>query len=106
MVYTLHSDGGELGGATLARIEEIDLEIGYSITKRYRILEGDPLSAQTELVQQCHFRRGDWRIRLECRSMLTCTHDAFQSTCYVDAWEGEELVRNREFIQSIPRKLV
>jgi predicted acyl esterase len=50
-VYTLHSDGGELGGATLARIEEIDLEIGYSITKRYRVLENDPLSAQTELTQ-------------------------------------------------------
>lgn len=106
MLYTLHSDGGELGGATLARIEDIDLEIGYSITKRYRILEDDPLSAQTELVQQSQFKRGDWRIRVECRSTLTATHDAFQSACYVEAFEGDERVRSREFVQSIPRKLV
>ncbi|MDZ7840782.1 MAG: CocE/NonD family hydrolase [Gammaproteobacteria bacterium] len=106
MVYTLHSDGGELGGASVARIEDIDLEIGYSITKRYRILEDDPLSAQTELIQRSHFTRGDWRIRVECRSSLTCTHDAFQSACYVEAFEGDEVVRSREFIQSIPRKLV
>jgi hypothetical protein len=106
MVYTLHSDGGELGGASLARIEDIDLEIGYSITKRYRILEDDPLSAQTELVQQSRFKRGDWRIRVECRSTLTCTRDAFQSACYVEAFEGDEQVRSRELIQSIPRRLV
>ncbi|HSH42130.1 MAG TPA: CocE/NonD family hydrolase, partial [Arenicellales bacterium] len=90
MVYTLHSDGGELGGATLARIEDIDLEIGYIITKRYRILENDPLSAQTELTQQSRFRRGDWHVRVDCRSMLTCTRDVFQSACYVEAYEGEE----------------
>ena len=106
MVYTQHSDGGELEGAALARIEDIDLELGYEITKRYRILEDDPLSAQTELIQRCRFKRGEWSVRLECRSALTCTHDAFQFACDIEAYEGEDLVRHREFIQSIPRKLV
>jgi len=106
MVYTLHSDGGELEGASLARIEDIDLEIGYSITKRYRILEDDPLSAKTELIQQSHFRRGDWAISVECRSTLTATHDAFQFDCHVEAYENDDPVRYREFIRTIPRKLV
>ncbi|MCZ7596742.1 MAG: CocE/NonD family hydrolase [Gammaproteobacteria bacterium] len=106
MVYTLRGDGGELAGASLARIEDIDLEIGYVITKRYRILEDDPLSAQTELVQQARFRRGDWTIRLECRSTLRATRDAFQFDCDLEAFEGEECVRRREFVRSIPRKLV
>ena len=106
MVYTLRSDGGELEGATLARIEDIDLELGYVITKRYRILENDPLSAQTELVQQAKFKRGDWLIRVECQSTLRSTHDVFQFDCHVEAFEGEESVRRCEFIQTIPRKLV
>ncbi len=106
MVYTLRSDGGELEGAALARIEDIDLEIGYTITKRYRILEDDPLSAQTELVQHARFRRGDWLVRLECRSSLRGTRDAFQFDCHLEAYEGDEPVRTREFIRSIPRRLV
>ncbi len=106
MVYTLRGDGGELAGASLARIEDIDLEIGYVITKRYRILEDDPLSAQTELVQQARFRRGDWTIRLECRSSLRATREAFQFDCDLEAFEGEECVRRREFVRSIARKLV
>ncbi len=106
MVYTLHSDGGELEGAALARIEDIDLEIGYSITKRYRILEDDPLSAQTELIQHSRFKRGDWLVRVECQSVLRSTHDAFQFACHVRAYEGEDTVRRRDFIQTIPRKLV
>jgi len=106
MVYTLRGDGGELAGASLARIEDIDLEIGYVITKRYRILEDDPQSAQTELVQQARFRRGDWTIRLECRSTLRATREAFQFDCDLEAFEGEECVRRREFVRSIPRKLV
>jgi len=106
MVYTLRSDGGELEGAALARIEEIDLEVGYVVTKRYRILENDPLSAQTELIQQSRFKRGDWQIRVECQSTLRSTHDMFQFDCRVEAFESEESVRRREFVQTIPRKLV
>ena len=106
MVYTLRSDGGELEGATLARIVDIDLEVGYVITKRYRILEDDPLSAQTQLIQQAKFKRRDWVIRVESQSTLRSTHDAFQFDCHVEAFEGEESVRRCEFIQTIPRKLV
>ena len=43
LVYTLRSDGGELGGAARARIEDIDLDLSYRLMKRYRILEDDPL---------------------------------------------------------------
>jgi hypothetical protein len=43
---------------------------------------------------------------VECRSTLTGTHDAFQFDCHVEAFEGDESVRQREFIQTIPRKLV
>jgi hypothetical protein len=106
MVYTLKSDGGELDGAALARFEDIDLEVGHQLTKRFRILEGDPASAQTELHQRTEFRRGDWRLRLWCLTRLSATTEHFQFSCDLEAWEGDRQVRERSWTVAIPRKLL
>ena len=106
MVYTLRGDGGEFDGASLARIEEIDLDLGYSQTKRYRILENDPLSAQTEMVQSARLRRKDWSVRVECRTHMTATRDTFQFTGEVDAFLSGEPFANRTWTLAIPRALV
>lgn len=106
IVYTLRSDGGELGGASLARIEEIDLELGYAMTKRFRIQESDPLSAQAELEQETSLRRGDWHIRLDCRTRLTATADYFQFSGRLRAHEDDVLFEEKDWALSIPRKLV
>jgi hypothetical protein len=106
MVYTLRGDGGELGGAALARIEEIGLDIGYTLTKRYRIIEDDALSAATELAQSATLRRGDWSVRLECRTRLTATAETFQFSGTVQAFEGSEPFTARDWTLAIPRKLL
>jgi putative CocE/NonD family hydrolase len=106
MVYTCSSDAGEFGGASLARLEDIDLDLGYTVVKRYRIIEGDPLSAQTEFEQTAMMRRGDWRIRLECRSHLSATAEHFQFGCDLVAYEGDEPFARREWSSAIPRALV
>ena len=106
MVYTLRGDGGELGGAALARIEEIGLDIGYTLTKRYRIMEDDALSAATELTQSATLTRGDWSVRLECRTRLAATADAFQFSGTVQTFQGGEPFAARDWTLAIPRKLV
>jgi len=106
MVYTLRSDGGELDGASLARIEPIDLEVGYLLTKRYRIIETDPLSAQTELAQRTVLKRGDWSVRIECRTRLSATEQSFQFSCELEAYEGEQPFRERSWTLALPRRLV
>ena len=106
MVYTLHGDGGEFGGAALARIEEIGLDIGYTLMKRYRIIEDNALSAETELTQSATMKRGDWSIRLECRMRLTATSEAFQFTGDLQAFEGATPFASREWVLAIPRKLL
>ncbi|MCB1743155.1 MAG: CocE/NonD family hydrolase [Gammaproteobacteria bacterium] len=106
MTYTLSGDGGEFGGAALARLEEIDLDIGYTQLKRYRIREDDPLSAQTELVQSARLQREGWSIRVECRTRLSATAEVFQFTGDVEAFESELPFRQRRFVVSIPRKLL
>lgn len=106
MVYMLRSDGGELDGASLARIEPIDLDVGYLLTKRYRIIETDPLSAQTELAQRTTLKRGDWSVRIECRTRLTATEQSFQFSCELEAYEGDKPFRERSWTLALPRRLL
>jgi hypothetical protein len=106
VVYTLHSDAGEFGGASLARIEEIDLDLGYTLLKRYRIIENDPLSAQAEFDQTTLLRRDDWSVRIECRTRLSATAKAFQFTGDLVVYEGDETITRRDWAISTPRALV
>jgi len=106
VVYTLHSDAGEFGGASLARIEEIDLDLGYTLRKRYRIIEDDPLSAQAEFEQSTILRRGDWSVRIECRTRLAATVAAFQFAGDIVAYEGDDTLARRDWAIAIPRALV
>ena len=106
MVYTLHGDGGDFGGAALARIEEIGLDIGYILTKRYRIVEDDALSAETELTQSATMSRGAWSIRLQCRMRLTATPEAFQFSGDLQAFENTASFASRDWTFAIPRKLL
>jgi len=105
-VYTLRGDGGELGGASLARIEEIDLTMGYTLLKRHRIGESDPLSAQTELIHSTTLQRRSWSVRVECRTRLTATAEYFQFTGDLEAFEGDAPFAHREWNLTIPRALV
>ncbi len=106
VTYTLEGDGGEFGGASLARLEEIDLDLGYSQVKRYRILEDDPLSATTELMQSCLLRRQDWQVRVDCRTRLSATVDMFQFSGDLEAFEGDAVFATRRWTLSIPRRLL
>jgi putative CocE/NonD family hydrolase len=106
LVYTLESDGGELGGAALAHIEAIGLDIGYKMRKRFRITETDPLSACAELEQQTLMRRGDWSIRVEADTRLTATAGVFRLVARLTAFEGAERVFERLWDEEIPRDLV
>ncbi|HEX6986007.1 MAG TPA: hypothetical protein VF170_11560, partial [Planctomycetaceae bacterium] len=106
VVYNLVSDGGELGGASLARIEEINLDIGYTIDKRFSIAENDPLSARVEFRQQMMMRRDAWSVRLTSKTQLTATKDAFRFEGNVEAFEGDTPFASRVWSLSIPRRLV
>ncbi len=104
-ICTLVSEGGDLGAA-LARVEAIDLEVGHTITRRYRIGETDPLSARAEMEQRTLFRRGAWAARIETRSRLSSTRKAFRFEAELEAYEGQEPVFARSWDFEIPRDLV
>jgi putative CocE/NonD family hydrolase len=105
-IYTIFSDGGEFDGAALARVEAIDLDVGYMILKRFRINESDPLSAKAEVMQKTLLRRGDWSTRIETHTQLSATQESFHLTAELNAYEGSDLVFSRGWDERIPRNLV
>jgi putative CocE/NonD family hydrolase len=105
-VYTIFSDGGEFDGAALARVEAIDLDVGYMILKRFRVHENDPLSAKAEIIQKALLRRGDWSTRIETHTQLSATEDFFHLKADLSAYEGSELAFSRSWDERIARDLV
>ncbi len=106
MVYTLKSDGGEFDGASLAHLTEIGLDIGYTLLKRYRIIETDPLSAQTEMKQSALLRRNGWEIRISCTTRLSATATVFQFSGDLEAFHGDREIAHRQWTLAIPRNCV
>jgi len=103
-VCTTFSDGGELGGASLARVEAIDLELGYTILQRQRIDAHDPLSAEHEIEQRTRFRRGAWRVDVRSRVRLRATSDRFRLQAELDAYEGGARVYARSWDEELTRE--
>ncbi len=104
-IYTTFGDGGDFAGASLARIDDIDLTIGYTMRKEFRIAEHDPLSARASIEQKTSFERGNWDVRLECLTVMTSDAEHFYLRATMEAWEGSECIFSREWNETIPRQL-
>jgi hypothetical protein len=105
-VYTIVSEGGDYEGAALARLHDIDLDVGHTLSRRFAISETDPLSARAEVVQKAILRRGEWQVRIETRTRLSATQEAFLLAVDLDAYEGDESAFSKHWEQTVPRELV
>ncbi|QBQ53481.1 CocE/NonD family hydrolase [Nitrosococcus wardiae] len=105
-LYTIFSDGGDFDGAAVAHLHAIDLDLGHTILKRFRIGETDPLSARAENEQNALLRRGDWEIRIKARTCLSSDQDSFHLYADLEAYEGKTLVFSRRWEETIPRDRV
>jgi uncharacterized protein len=86
------------------RMDNIDWEVESYSTERYRLVEGDPLSASAEVTWTWIFQRGDWRMSTQTRTLVTCTETEFVVASTVDAFDGEARVFSRSFNKAIPRQ--
>src|SRR5262249_20805574 len=86
------------------RYDEIDLIAAAHSKERYRVVEDDPLSATAEVTWTWEFQRGDWRIRTESRTHVSCTRRDYIVHASIEAYEGDEKVLGREFEERVRRK--
>ena len=66
-------------GCDFARMSEIE----------HAICRDDPLSARCTARREFALSRGEWQVRVDARTTLTSTKDAFQITSTCDAYESE-----------------
>ena len=91
-------------GADGIVIEEHNLEVGgRSTTERMSIVEGDPLSAETEMKVGNHIKRDGFEIEVFARTHLASTKDRFLLTADLDVYESKERVLSKRWSVPIPR---
>jgi putative CocE/NonD family hydrolase len=105
-VYTVSSGRGNLDGAKLTRIKAVDLEIGHTTVKHFRIGEEDPGSAQAEVIQKTWFSRGRWKTRVETRTRFSSTPDDFVLEAELTAYEDDEQLFTRSWARRVKRDLL
>ncbi|HXV61039.1 MAG TPA: CocE/NonD family hydrolase [Vicinamibacteria bacterium] len=90
----------------LTRVDATRVEHGHSIIERFRIVDGDPLSAAAEVSHHAVLRREDWNIRVETRHRLTSDERHFFVEAEIEALEDERQMFARKWKRKIQRKLV
>jgi hypothetical protein len=91
----------DLGG--LVRLSDIDLEAEDTSRTTFRIVEGDPLSAQVRVDATTSMCRGGWSIRAEIVSTMSADAERWHLTTQLDAYEGEARVFAKTWSRPIPR---
>jgi hypothetical protein len=82
------------------------LEIRRATTEWYSYRRGDFDSVRGEVRSTRGFRRGDWAVRTETRTVLTSDAECFRIHATLDAYENEERVFSRDWSRQIPRSRV
>jgi putative CocE/NonD family hydrolase len=94
-------DDGGIRRHVLSGMEEDD-----RLTERYTVLDGNPLSLKVEIERNLALRRGDWRVRIDTRSVMTADATHFHLTNHLDAYEGDVRVFSRAWTRAIARYFV
>jgi hypothetical protein len=69
----------------------------------YQIVLGEPLSALTVSERSIAVARGGWQTRVETRSTLSASAEAFLVTNTLEGYEGDARVFARSWHRSVPR---
>jgi hypothetical protein len=85
-------------------IPETGLAFSAHSTERYRLTEGDPLSACNEVGSEWSIGRGAWRTRTKTWMRLSSTGSNFMIEAGIDAFEGDHPVAERRWTRTVPRR--
>jgi len=85
------------------RIPGNGLEIGSRVEESLSQTGDDPLSATTVMSRKYYIGRGDWQTRLETRTEVTCSAEAFFVKASIQAYEDDALVYQNTWNEIIER---
>lgn len=82
------------------------LSYGGKVSNVYTIVDDEPASARVTCKREISVRRGQWDIRVETASTMTCDETDFYLTNQLAAYESQKPVYTREWTKKIRRELV
>jgi putative CocE/NonD family hydrolase len=85
------------------RFDDIDLETERRVYERYGWVADDFCSVSAETAWSMTFSRGDWVVRTETRTVVTCTPTEFVLHAQLDGYEGAVRSFSRNWHRTIPR---
>ncbi|KAA9009342.1 CocE/NonD family hydrolase [Histidinibacterium aquaticum] len=91
------------GGIRINRQDFYHSSEGY---ERYSVLPDDPASAEGEVIWEHEMSRGDWSVKTITTTRLQGDAGSFRIEARMQAWAGEELVRDTDWAVAVPRNLV
>jgi hypothetical protein len=97
------------GGSSMTDLADGLTHSGHDLN-RFRLVEGDPLSATVECEREERIQRGEWAVRVHTRSRMTAGERDFLVVNHLAAYEGsgaaEHEVFSRTWTRAIPRDQV
>ena len=90
-------DAGEV------EFEATRLRYSSNSGQRYRIVDGNPLSACIEYRADFAFARDDWQVRTESVLVVTCDATQFHLDGRITGYEGAKAVCERFWVEHLPR---
>lgn len=90
------------------RVENLDhgLIVEENMHERFEVDPADPSHAVTQITWEQHQARGDWAIRTHASAEMRSTPEALVFHATLQAWEGDALVFERAFSDSVARDFV
>lgn len=103
--YVTEAAGGVFGEGIL-RFDETGTEIGHDLRRELTIHDDDPLSARYVLTQTIAMGREGWRTRADVRVAMRSDATHFHLEGELVAYENDEPVAQREWVETIARDMM
>lgn len=79
------------------------LETAESLTERWTVRAGDPLSAESEITWKQELGRGEWQVQTLVEAKMWSDRDSLHMSARLTAKEGDQTVFERDFHESVAR---
>lgn len=79
---------------------------GETMSERWEIDPADPLSAVATHTWEQRLSRGEWSVRTEAWARMTATATHLCMEARLTAWEGHQIVFERQYRDDVPRQFV
>ena len=79
---------------------------GETMSELWQVHPSDPLSARAVHTWEQRLSRGDWAVRTLAHTEMTASASHLRMTARLTAWQGDEIVFQRDYDESVERRFV